>query len=114
MEAHRIAETLTSEFRTSSEGRWVNLREALSRLGYSPRDVAIGDLFDDDSRQDFGILLTRSGAAFSFDLEYVGKRKDHHALVARLDELAPDKRATYRAALDAAASILFEKDEPRT
>jgi hypothetical protein len=56
MEAERLAETLTSEFRTSPEGLWVNLREALSRLGY------------------------------------VDKLRDHNAVVARLSELAPEKR----------------------
>jgi hypothetical protein len=113
MEAERLAETLTSEFRTSPEGRWVNLREALSRLVYSPGDFAVGDS-SDDVRQDFGVLLTRGGTAFSFSLVYVGKLRDHDAVVSRLSELSPDKRWIYSTELlMLRPPILSASDDPR-
>lgn len=66
-----IAAEYTPLLRSSSEPRWVRLRQRLEEEGVDPNDAAIGALFPDDVGLEFGVVCDVGGRCFAFDFDFL-------------------------------------------
>lgn len=63
------ARRLTDWFRSGSDPEWVAVRARLQAEGIAPEDAAIGTMFPDDVKLVYGVILSRDGRSFDFDIE---------------------------------------------
>lgn len=103
----------TRLLRSSLEPRWGRLRARLAAEGIEPRDAAVGTLFQDDVRMEFGILLSRNGRAFQFTFDFLRDpegneiRSPADAWIQLWKELSEDARQLrYSGAIAAAGAVL--------
>lgn len=66
----KVAARYTPMLRGSEEPRWERLRRKLEEVGVTATDAAIGTLFPDDVRLEFGVVVARDGRCFSFDFDF--------------------------------------------
>lgn len=64
-----FAARLTTMVRSSDDPEWVAIRAQLRAEGVTPDDFAVGTMIPDDTKLVYGVILTRDGRAFEFDIE---------------------------------------------
>ena len=106
---HDWSKRCTHELRTSPSLRWQRFRDRLESEGIAPIDAAISFLGPDGSYRDSGIVATRDGRVFEFDLSFTpGDRDDSE--VERLEELPEQKLVGFYAKAAALARELIQGD----
>jgi hypothetical protein len=111
------ASEMTQLLRTSSEGRWRNVREQLTKIGVDLDDAAVANLGPDDLKMEAGSIITRNGRCFLFTFDWSttedGEAEGSYAdawLWAWREIDRAELRGTEARSADAADAILATQD----
>ena len=64
---------MTSALLHGDDVLWDRLRVLLQERGIAPDDALLLDLFPDDTKLEFGLLITPDGRCISFDFDYLDR-----------------------------------------
>jgi hypothetical protein len=108
-----MARTNTAQLHEDPSPRWKRIRVALRDEGVAPNDAAIGILFPDGSVE-FGIIATRDGRVFSFELQDgemgdLDRRFQEGSLYSWDELLDESQRAAYAGPIQAARRLLQDE-----
>ena len=79
------AAKLTQMLREGTEEGLRGIRRCLAESGLDPDEVALADLFEDDERCLFGVLVAPDGRAFTFDYRWEDEALDDGRLLSLKD-----------------------------
>lgn len=115
-----VTKRLTENMRHSPARRWQRIRQRLNENGVAPQDAVLVDLHPEDVRLDFGLIQTRDGRAFSFELDFLKDQTGREISSAEdawissweeLDETGRDLYQHYLKSADAVFADTTSKNE---
>ncbi|HST07921.1 MAG TPA: hypothetical protein VLJ83_07095 [Gemmatimonadaceae bacterium] len=99
---------LTASLRASDEKLFPALRRLLADRGIDAGTSVLVELFSDDRKFEYGIVVTADGAVFQFGLDCMDRTPEDAEVIEWIDWTSTYRLAAFRAHVDAALDYLPE------
>jgi hypothetical protein len=108
MTSKREIVDLTALLRNSADPMWARLRQLLLEHGVSVDTAVLATSFPDDTRFEFGVVVTSDRRVYQFGLDYLHKPVDQGTFTEWVDLTEDHASSPYREAVAVALDLLAE------